>query len=397
MSAEAPIARADVVVVGAGVMGASIAFQLSRKSDKRVVVVDARPPVGGMSGRTFGQIRQHYSNALMVDMSIRGFDTLENWSERVGYGDPGYVRMGYMLLVSENQLEPLKRNIALGQSRGVDTRFIEPDEIQAIEPAVDVSTLCGGAYEPNGGYIDVTRMVLSWLGAAQGAGVRLMTPLKVDSIVTASGRVLGVATEQGLIETPCVVMATGAWARDLFVDLGIDIPIERQRLDMMYVEPGSAGHGIRSCVTDGVSNVVMRPDMGASMLVAAYPPRPIVVDDPTLLASPKDREEHRHRIERAFAGRLPQLLDFKELRSISGAYDVTPDFHPIVGWAPGIEGLYLAMGFSGHGLKLSPAIGEVTAAMVLGDEPPLDVSPLRYERFSENDLMFLAYGPSARA
>ena len=93
MSAEAPIARADVVVVGAGVMGASIAFQLSRKSDKRVVVVDARPPVGGMSGRTFGQIRQHYSNALMVDMSIRGFDTLENWSERVGYGDPGYVRM----------------------------------------------------------------------------------------------------------------------------------------------------------------------------------------------------------------------------------------------------------------------------------------------------------------
>ena len=94
---------------------------------------------------------------------------------------------------------------------------------------------------------------------------------------------------------------------------------------------------------------------------------------------------------------MPQLLDFKELRSISGAYDVTPDFHPIVGWAPGIEGLYLAMGFSGHGLKLSPAIGEVTAAMVLGDELPLDVSPLRYERFSENDLMFLAYGPSARA
>ena len=177
MNNNSTITRADIVIVGAGIMGASIAFQLSRQTDKQIVVVDARPPVGGMSGRTFGQIRQHYSNELMVKLSIRGFETLKNWNEKVGYGDPGYVRMGYMLLVAANQIESLKRNVKLGRRLGVETRFVEPDEIKHIEPSLTVDGLTGGCYEPNGGYIDVTRMVLSWLGAAQAGGVKVMTPL----------------------------------------------------------------------------------------------------------------------------------------------------------------------------------------------------------------------------
>ena len=159
MPNHSAIARADIVIIGAGIMGASIAFQLSRQTDKQIIVVDARQPVGGMSGRTFGQIRQHYSNELMVELSILGFDTLKNWSKKVGYGDPGYVRMGYMLLVAANQVEALRRNVKLGQRLGVDTRFVEPDDIKHIEPGLTVDGLTGGCYEPNGGYIDVTRMV----------------------------------------------------------------------------------------------------------------------------------------------------------------------------------------------------------------------------------------------
>ena len=128
-TANSSLMHADVVILGAGIMGTSIAFQLSRQSDKKVAVIDARRPVGGMSGRTFGQIRQHYSNALMVELSIRGFDTLENWNERVGVGDPGYVKMGYMLFVASNQIDALKRNIELGRSLGVDTRFVGPDAV----------------------------------------------------------------------------------------------------------------------------------------------------------------------------------------------------------------------------------------------------------------------------
>lgn len=262
MGGEGRLARADVVVVGAGIMGASIAFQLAGRAGRKVAVVDARPPVGGMSGRTFGQIRQHYSNALMVRMAMRGFEVLNDWGAQVGVGDPGYVRLGYLLLVAQAQVEACKRNVALGRSLGVDTRFASPDEIAALEPALVTADLAGGAYEPNGGYIDVTRMVLSWLGAAQAHGATLHSGLAVEAIATEGGRVAGVETARGRIDAPVVVAAAGAWTTDLLAPLGIDAPIARRRLDMAFLKQPPGKPQIRTCITDGNSNVVMRPDMG---------------------------------------------------------------------------------------------------------------------------------------
>ena len=302
-----------------------------------------------------------------------------------------------MLLVAANQIEGLRRNVKLGQQLGVDTRFVETDEIKHIEPGLTVDGLTGGCYEPNGGYIDVTRMVLSWLGAAQAGGVRVMTPLLVSAIEASSGRVSGVVTDSGFIQAPIVVNATGTWGRELLSDLDLQVPIEKHRLDMSYIDILQQVSAISGCVTDGVSNVVMRPHWGHSMLVAAYPPAPVLIDDPVIEVSDKEYQSHHQRISRAFQERIPQLKNFSVLSNVSGAYDVTPDFHPILGWAPGIEGLCLAMGFSGHGLKLSPAIGEIISAMVLEQSSPIDVHALRYERFAQNDLMYLAYGPSARA
>ena len=114
----------------------------------------------------------------MVEMAIRGFEVLNNWQAEVGVGDPGYVKLGYMLLVVEAQVEACRRNVDLGRQLGVDTRFASPDEIKALEPALVTDDLAGGAWEPNGGYIDVTRMVLSWLGAAQAAGAVLRAGLR---------------------------------------------------------------------------------------------------------------------------------------------------------------------------------------------------------------------------
>ena len=332
------LGAADIVVIGAGIMGASIAFQLARRSDRRVVVVDERPPVGGMSGRTFGQIRQHYSNALMVEMAIRGFEVLNDWEAEVGVGDPGYVRLGYLLLVVEAQVEACKRNVALGRSLGVDTRFASPSEIKALEPALVTEDLAGGAWEPGGGYIDVTRMVLSWLGAAQAAGAVLHSGLRVEGIATADGSVAGVDTAEGRIEAPVVIAAAGAWTTDLLDPLGIEAPIERRRLDMAYLEQPPGRPQIRTCITDGNSNVVMRPDMGPYLLAVAYPDEMPEVADPTAPAPAADEARHRARLDKALAERLPDFVDAKVVRTVSGAYDVTPDYHPILGWAPGFAG-----------------------------------------------------------
>ena len=395
----------DVIVIGAGVSGASIGYQLTRHSDLRVAVVDARPPVGGISGRTFGQIRQHYSNELMVRMALRGFHCIGNWSTEVGYGDPGYVRLGYMLLVAGNQIDGLRRNVELGRQLGVDTRFVGPDKIAAIEPLVNAEGLAGGAYEPDGGYIDVTRMVLSWLGAAAALGADVLTPLGVREILTDSGAVTGVTTDRGRITAPVVVVATGAWAPDLLDPLGVRLPIERRRLDMATLEQEPGARALQACITDGNSNLVIRPDMGRHLIAVAYPTEMPEVDDPLADARPDAHREHSVRLNRALAERLPALAVSGIVSTTSGAYDITPDYHPILGWAEevaDITGLYLAVGLSGHGLKLSPCIGEVVAAHVLGVEqvgsaPRIDAGALRPGRFADGELMHLTYGPSARA
>ncbi len=388
------------MVIGAGVTGASIGYQLARTSNRRVAVVDARPPVGGISGRTFGQIRQHYSNELMVRMAQRGFHCIRNWADEVGYGDPGYVRLGYMLIVTENQIEGLRRNVELGRRLGVDTRFVGPDEIGAIEPLVNADSLAGGAYEPDGGYIDVTRMVLSWLGAAQAHGADVIAPLTVTEITTAAGAVTGVATAQGTISAPTVVVATGAWATDLLDPLKVNVPVQRRRLDLAMLEQAPGTGALHTFITDGNSNLVIRPDMGRRVLAVAYPPQMPEVEDPLADAGDAGHAEHAARIRAAVAERLPALAIAETVSTTSGAYDVTPDYHPILGWASetaDVSGLYLAVGFSGHGLKLSPAVGEIVAAHVLGTLPPLDAGPLRPSRFADGDLMHLTYGPSARA
>ena len=397
--------EADIVVVGAGVAGASIACQLARHSPRRVAVIDARPPVGGISGRTFGQIRQHYSNELLVRMALRGFHCIANWSEEVGYGDPGYVRLGYMLIVTDDQIDGLRGNVELGRSLGVDTSFVGPAEIEAIEPLVNAAGLAGGAYEPDGGYIDVTRMVLSWLGAATAAGAQVLTPLEVAEIRTSGGEVTGVATARGEIAAPTVVVATGAWARDLLDPLGVAVPVERRRLDMAMLEQAPGGPALHTFITDGNSNLVIRPDLGRRVLAVAYPPAMPAVEDPLAEATAREHDEHGARIRAALAERLPAMAVAETLSTTSGAYDITPDYHPILGWADDIDGpsgLYLAVGFSGHGLKLSPTVGEIVAADVLGRDQvgaaaPIDARALRPSRFAAGEEMHLTYGPSARA
>ena len=395
----------DVVVIGAGVTGASIGYQLAKHAEGRVAIVDARAPVGGISGRTFGQIRQHYSNELMVRIAQRGFHCIQNWDSEVGFGDPGYARFGYMLLVVEDQLDGLQYNIELGRSLGVDTRFVVGNEITDVEPLVNADGLAGGAYEPEGGYIDVTKMVLSWLAAATAAGATVLAPVAVEGIMTSGGAVTGVSTAAGEIRAPTVVAATGAWARDLLDPLGVEVPVERRRLDMAVLSQDAGARALGTCITDGNSNLVIRPDMGRHIVAVAYPPEMPAVIDPLADASAADHAAHDVRLTAAIAQRLPSLTVASTVATTSGAYDVSPDYHPILGWASQIApvgGLYLAVGLSGHGLKLSPALGEIVAADVLnveqvGDAPMIDARTLRPARFAEGDLMHLSYGPSARA
>ena len=388
---------ADIVVVGAGIMGASIAYQLAKQSTAQILVLDERPPVGGISGRTFGQIRQHYSNELLVAMAQRGFAVIRNWDTEVGFGNPGYVQLGYLLLVTDNQLEALHRNIDIGKACGVDTRFVTAPEIAALEPLLVTDGLAGGAYEPEGGYIDVTKMVLSWLIAAQEHGAEVVSGVRINELCVSEGRVTSVVTNSGEVAAPLVIVATGAWACDLLDPIGVRVPVQRRRLELATLQTQPGQPQMHSCITDGNSNIVLRPDFGRRFVAAAYPKQMPLVADPLALGNEAAQQAHLQRIDTALAERMPALRGATPVSQISGAYDVTPDYHPLIGWSTEVDGLCLALGFSGHGLKLSPAIGEMVAAIALGQAPPFDPHPLRPNRYAEGEPMFCAYGPSARA
>ena len=204
-------------------------------------------------------------------------------------------------------------------------------------------------------------------------------------------------TSAGAIDAGVVITATGAWATELLDPIGVHVPVQRRRLEMTMMQTRPGQPQMHSCVTDGNSNIVLRPDMGRRFLAAAYPAEMPLVDDPLSFGDQADQQAHIERIDRALAARMPALRGATPVRHISGAYDITPDYHPLIGWTSEIDGLCLALGFSGHGLKLSPAIGEMVAATVLGHEPPFDPHRLRPTRYADDEHMFCAYGPSARA
>ena len=388
-------ATADVVVVGAGIFGASIAFRLAVADAGRIVLVDERGPAGGNSGRTFSQVRRHYSNELTIRMANRGFETFANWADEVGMGDSGYEPLGYLLLVPPEAVDACRANVDLGQRLGVDASFVLPDEIAGIEPLIALKGVAGGAYEPSGGVIDVHRMILSWVAAGQARGLMTRFGEGVRSIIVAEGQVTGVRLANGgAISAPVVVNAAGAWGPALVRPLGVEVPVSFERLDMAWLRQHAGRPQVRLCITDTAGGLVMRPDRGPIALAVAYA-QDATVDLPETDGGVLPGYEASLRA--VLAQRVPAYADAQWIRGTSGVYDATPDWHPILGWAPGVKGLYLALGWSGHGLKLAPAVGEIVADVVRGQMPFVDPAPLRLERFAEGDLMRLAYGPGARA
>ena len=386
--------RADVVVVGAGVMGSSIAHALCAGGAGRVALVDPRGPAGGMSGRSFRQVRRHHSNEVIVRLANRGFALIEAWSEVVGVGDPGYVRLGYLLLVEEREAEACRANVELGRRCGVTTEFLPPDRLPEVEPLVDPTGLAGGAYEPDGGVVDPVKMCLSWVTAALGRGLEPRFGEGAVGIDTRGGRVVGVRTTVGAVSAPVVVLGAGPWAPLLLEPLGIDSLLTLVPLDVATLRQRPDGPLLRTAVTDSSAGLVLRADRGPFAQAVAYRGGHPTVERVDEAAAPPDYEVS---VRTALRRRVPAYADATWEGVVTGVYDATPDWHPMLGWSLDVEGLYLAIGWSGYGLKLSPAVGESVAADILGHEGTIDASALHPGRFAQGLPLPLAYGPGARA
>jgi glycine/D-amino acid oxidase-like deaminating enzyme len=372
---------ADAIVVGGGVTGVSIAFHLAARGVRDVLVLERSFLASGGTGRSVGIMRQLYPTIETTRMVKRSLDVFQHWGDAVG-GDPGYVASGVLIGVSRAMRPQLEKTLELSRGAGVRAEILEPGDVHAIEPRIDASGLGAVLHEPESGYGDPTAVTQAYAAAARRLGATIAQGVEVIAIHQAAGRVTGVTTGGGdRIDAPVVINAAGLWAPHVAALAGMALPIIVGRHPVFVIERGAAFGPAHVVYLDLAGGSYARPETGGLTLTGSLTDdetrHPM---DPDLLGGEVGLDEATPVLERT--GRaMPRLADARYRRGYAGAFDITPDWMPILD-ETSLAGFWTAAGMSGHGFKLSPAIGEMMAALVTRAAPPVDPAPFRLSRFA---------------
>jgi glycine/D-amino acid oxidase-like deaminating enzyme len=379
---------ADIVILGAGVMGASIAFHLAKRTAGKIVVIDKDHVGRGGSGRSSALIRMHYSFPPEVQLALISLRMFQSWQEIVG--QPGdFRKTGFVRIVHPNETERLKQNVAMQRELGAKVDLIGKAQLHELEPDWNVDEVELAAYEPDSGYGDGAGVAGDFLSAARDMGASYHPRTQAMAFAVDGGRIRGVITDQGTITAPIVIAATGPWTRPLFQHAGYDLPIESEyhQVAILRNAPDMKGGGC-ACI-DSVTATYFRSDAHDKFLVGDfYGKRPVDPDNFPQGTSDEGLEEIMDRACR----RIPKLARAEVMRGVTGVYDMTPDSRPLLGEVPGVSGLHVCAGFSGMGFKISPAIGLVMSELVLdGQASAVDISAFRPSRFAESQPIKAEY------
>jgi glycine/D-amino acid oxidase-like deaminating enzyme len=372
---------ADVIIVGAGVHGASLAFHLAQRGVKPIVL-EKDFTGAGATGRSSGLIRMHYDTEVDSRLAWESFQYFRNWTDVVR-GDAGFIRTGFIQIVSPSDNDALRANTEMHQRIGIPSLIITAEDVHRLAPYFKVDDFELAAYEPESGYADPTGTTNAFMAAARAKGARLVQDCEVTGIQIEGDKVKGVETSRGDFSSPVVVNAAGAWGGKLNDLAGVELPYDTWRHDIMFVgRPKEIGSSHPS-VIDFPNEMYFRPETGGLTLVG-------LEDGNPLGESPDSDSDHAKQgfVERAIE-RICQRVPIMEkgyLHTAHGGYDgITPDQHPILGQA-GPEGFYLQCGMSGTGFKLAPAIGLCMSELILdGKAKTVDISSLAPQRFAAGE------------
>lgn len=385
----------DAIVIGAGVVGASTAFHLAKLGGLKICVVDRGPVCGGGTAKSCAIVRSHYSvpsNTALTLRSLEMFAAFKGWLED-REAEAGFVNSGYLILAPEGDFaEKLRGNLAMQSDAGAETSIITQAEALELHPLLHADDAAVIGYEPNSGYADPYLTTASFIHAARAKGVTVKIDCPVDGLIVGGGRVTGVRTKAGDLHAPHIVSAIGPWTRSLTDGLGMDIPLDVSRhIVLTFRGPASYGHKLPVVKDLTTKNkMYFRPASGGVVLVGTG-------DHGDPIAAPDSIDEN---VANEFVlhqgGQIAHRMTSFDTATLTdswvGAYDITPDWNPVLGPAPGLDGLTLAFGFSGHGFKLAPAVGLTLAQQVLGQAMDVDITPYGLERFAKGELLTGAYG-----
>jgi sarcosine oxidase, subunit beta len=378
----------DAILIGAGVMGASLAFHLAERGLK-TAILERRVSASGATGHSSGLVRMHYDLAAESELTFVSYrNYFSNWRERVG-GDCGFMNTGFMQIAKREHEDKLRGNVANQQRIGINTSVISAVEVKELFPDLITDHFDYAAYEPDSGYADATLTTNSFLEAAKRNGASLIQNCEVTAIRSAGGRLTGVRTTKDDFDAPIVINAAGAWAKQVASLADIDVPLETWTHDVAFLHrPPSLGKF--PAAIDDVINCYFRPE-GSALILAAG-------EDESLRGEPPDAEDQTptltflEKLIDAMVQRIPKIEE-SGLHSIHVGRDgITPDQRAIYG-SSGLDGFYLACGLSGTGFKTSPAAGASLVELILDGTPKtVDITPFRFERFAEGKLIEGEYG-----
>ena len=368
---------ANIIVIGAGVVGCSLAFHLAR-AGARVRVFDKGGICAGMSARSGALVRMHYTFAPEAELAWKSLHYFRNWSDIVG-GRCGFVETGFAVVVDERNAPRLRANVAMLQRIGVNTEVVTAAELRQREPNAFVDDVALAAFEPQSGYADPVATTESLAAAAKGHGADFSTNTPVARIAHRGGRAAGVVDGAGrLHEADAVCVVAGPWTDALLAPLGVKIGIKSERAQIAFFKrPPQLKHCI---YIDTIAGSYFRPH-GDDLTLAG-----LGGWKPEAEANPDDFRESNDAdfiaaVRKRLAQRIPAMADAPYSRGHAGIYDVSPDARAVMGAVPGVDALFVAAGFSGTGFKTAPAVGASMTELILsGKSTTVDLTPFGFER-----------------
>lgn len=384
---------ADAVVIGGGIMGASVAHFLAKKDFGKVLLLEKRTLAAVSTGHSAAAIRQHYSNPLTLKLVLRAVNMFENDRDELG-GDCGFRRTGWLMVLHQDGVSPAQRVVSMQRRHGIEVTELSLADLEKMVPQVNLDQVVGAIFEPSSGYADPIRTTRALVERAKQWGLVVHEGVGATDILLEGHRVRGVDTEHGTIDTRVVVNAAGPWGRHVGLWAGRNYSLRWSReSDLVLRLPEDFGP--LPILTDTNLNLYCRPQAQHQLLAGLGWPKevePLNVND----YDPQLDARTRQRIEQKLFYRLPDARYGTYVNGWASIYTITDDWHPIVGAEPDLEGYFAFFGGSGHGFKLGPPIGEALADVIAGSPPDIDIHALRPSRFAEGELFSSAWGSGNR-
>ncbi len=373
--------KASVVIIGGGISGCSVAYNLAKKGVKDIIVVDKSYISSGSTGRCGAGVRMQWGTEMNCRLAKKSIDFYENANEILDYSrDVEFKQGGYLLLASqEKEMKQFNKNVKLQNSLEIPSKILSLEEAKEIVPHLNTEGLTGAAYCPKDGFLNPFKTTDAFYQAAKKLGVEFLTHTEVLKIKTNGKKIEKVVTDQGDIITDTVVNAAGGYSKIVCDMVGVDLPVYSERHQILVTEPIEP----------------MQAPMVMSFSLNMYCQQ---TPEGTFIMGRGDENEPRDlritsswefmdEMSKTVTSILPPLGELRVIRQWAGLYNMTPDKQPVYGRVKEVDNFFLSVGFSGHGFMFGPLTGIVISEMILGEEPSIDVSMLGIDRFEKGNLI----------